>query len=78
MSLDEWLEREGYGAAYRLTFAACVSAPTVQRAREGRCSLASALKISAATEYAVDVASMTSDEVPDGVAVPKKRVRGRT
>lgn len=78
MTLDEWLEREGYGAAHRLTFSALVSAPTVQRAREGRCSLSSALKIAAATEYAVDVASMTADEVPDEVAIPKKRVRGRT
>lgn len=82
LTLDEWLAREGYGAAHRLMFRAGVSHPTIQRARRGRASLASALKISFAVGGIVAVSSMTADEVPFAAAPPapastsRKRIKG--
>lgn len=71
MTLVEWLSREGAGAMHRLMFRTGLSYPTVRRAREGRATLASAMRIHHATGRAVSIDSMTSEAV-----ARKKRSRG--
>lgn len=68
MTLDEWLDANGRGqrggGIQRLRDLSGVSLPAIGRAREGKASLASAIKISAATDGKVKIASMTADDVP--------------
>lgn len=74
MSLEAWIEAQGYGAIQRLHEASRVSLPAIMRAREGRASLATAIKLSAATDGAVRIATMTADEVPPELERRRKRV----
>jgi hypothetical protein len=78
MTLNEWLDANGYwkpgGGIQRLRDLSGVSLPAIGRARWGKASLASAIKLSAATEGRVRISSMTRDEVPTELE-PRRRKR---